>query len=301
MTPATDMPAVSPEIAARRDALFRETPVEMLERLALGTVWAVKPNRVRGLPALARMWLSDLVRRKGELPDPESALDRPDGLCGIARDLTPDLLLEAYRRTLFTFAHYGPSKWFSPKQRCVVYFDEFHIAKRLRSIMKQKRFTVTFDRDFEGVIKACAGRRAGKWHVTWITPRIMRLYAALYDAGHVHSYEVWNAKGELAGGGYGLAMGEVFFTESQFSLEPNTSKIGFALLNWHLAKWGFVLNDNKWMTPTVEKMGFRDVPRAELQRHLTVPTARGGRWQVEADLAAVAAWQPETEHRMAAE
>ena len=52
------------------------------------------------------------------------------------------------------------------------------------------------------------------------------------------SFEVWNERGDLVGGGYGVAVGGAFVTESQFSREPNTSKIGFTVLNWHLAHWG---------------------------------------------------------------
>ena len=82
------------------------------------------------------------------------------------------------------------------------------------------------------------------------------------DAGHAHSFEVWNEKGELAGGGYGVAVGNSFVTESQFSAEPNTSKIGFTVLNWHLAQWGFAFNDGKMLTPTTQDMGFREIPRS---------------------------------------
>jgi leucyl/phenylalanyl-tRNA--protein transferase len=160
--------------------------------------------------------------------------------------------------------------------------------------MRHPRYTVTFDRDFEGVIKACAGKREGRWHLTWITPRMMRAYADLFDAGIVHSFEVWNERHELVGGGYGLALGRVFFTESQFSHEPNTSKLGFSVLNWHLARWGYVLNDGKWPTPTILDMGFRLVPRAEFVRLLNKDAREGGksgRWSIEAGPEVVADWQ----------
>jgi leucyl/phenylalanyl-tRNA--protein transferase len=169
------------------------------------------------------------------------------------------------------------------------------MSKRLRRLMRQDRYTVTFDRDFEGVIKACAGRRDGRWHLTWITPRIMRAYAALFDAGYVHSFEVWNGEGRLVGGGYGVAIGRVFFTESQFSHEPNTSKLGFAVLNWHLANWGYRLNDGKWATPTILDMGFRLIPRREFLSLVAKDTRDGGRpgrWRVEATPEEVAAWEP---------
>ena len=219
----------------------------------------------------------------------------PPGLCGFVHDLSVGTLVEAHRRGLFTFAHFGPLKWMAPPERCVLDFADFHMSKRLRSRLRQNRFRVTFDRDFDGVIKACAGRRDGKWHLTWITPQIMRAYRDLHDAGYAHSFEVWNSDGALVGGGYGVAVGGAFTIESQFTRESHTSKIGFAMLNWHLAKWGFLLNDNKGPTQNTLEMGFEVVPRAEYQARLAeamrLPDRRG-KWEVETDLATVAQWNP---------
>jgi len=236
------------------------------------------------------------MARHDVLPDPEAALASPPGLAGIVHDLAAPTLVEAYERGLYPFSHLAPLKWWSPPTRSLLFFDELHIAKRLRRLMRQGHYTVTFDRDFEGVIKACAGTRAGRWHVTWITPKIMHAFAQAFDAGHAHSFEVWNEKGELAGGGYGIAIGNSFVTESQFSREPNTSKIGFTALNWHLAQWGFAFNDGKLMTPTCRDMGFREVPRSDFLGRLAQAERkpeRIGRWQVEADLATIANWQPQ--------
>lgn len=290
-----DAPVAPDAVAARRASLFRETPAEILERWTLGTAWALKPERISTVPALAKLWIADLAAPKA-LPDPLAAPDAHGGLCGIVHDLSVPALLEAYGRGLYPFAHFGPLKWFCPPERCVLPFEGLHIGKNTRRLLRQGRYTVTFDRDFEGVIKACSGRRDGKWHVTWITPRIMRAFAALYDAGHVHSFEVWNGDGDLVGGGYGLALGTVFFTESQFSRERDTSKLGFTALNWHLARWGFTLNDGKAETPTLRDMGFRTIPRAEFVDHLRhggEAPGRPGRWQMEAELADIAAWKPE--------
>ena len=282
--------------ADRRAALFRESLAEKAERIALGLAWSVMPGRLSGLPNLARLCFHELLAPDYALPDPERALANPPGLAGIVHDFTLPTILAAYRRGLFPLAHVAPLKWWSPPQRSVLFFNEMHIAKRLRRQMRQGHYTVSFDRDFDGVIKACAGHRQGRWHVTWITPRVMHAFAEAFDAGFAHSFEVWNDKGELAGGGYGLAIGGSFVTESQFSREPNTSKIGFSVLNWHLAHWGFAFNDGKIMTPTCHDMGFRDIPRSEFLALLTQAErrpAKSGRWQVEADLATVADWQPE--------
>lgn len=67
------------------------------------------------------------------------------------------------------------------------------------------------------------------------------------------------------------------------------------MLNWHLAKWGFLLNDNKSPTRNTLDMGFEVVPRTTFHERLSQAVRRPdrrGRWQVEADLSTVAQWQP---------
>jgi leucyl/phenylalanyl-tRNA---protein transferase len=294
-TQRMSIPVAASGRAQRRAALFRESLPSMAERWALGFAWALMPSRIAGVPNLLRLYARELLAPDYALPDPEHALNSPPGLASIVHDFTAPTLLAAYRRGLYPLAHIGPLKWWSPPTRSLLFFDELHIAKRLRRQMRHERYTVTFDRDFEGVIAGCADNRAKRWHLTWITPKIMRAYAELFDAGHAHSFEVWNERGELAGGGYGVAVGSSFVTESQFSREPNTSKIGFTVLHWHLAHWGFAFNDGKLMTPTCRDMGFREIPRAEFLARLRDAQrspGRPGRWQVETDAMAAANWRP---------
>jgi leucyl/phenylalanyl-tRNA---protein transferase len=289
------LPVAANGRAARRAALFRENPIAMAERWVLGLAWALSPKRIRGVPNMLRLCFDEFLAPDYALPDPRDALDEPSGLAAIAHDLSLPTLIAAYRRGLYPFAHIAPLKWWSPPKRSVLFFDDLHIAKRLRRQIRQGGYTVTFDRDFEGVIAACAGHRQHRWHLTWITPRLMHSYAELFDAGYAHSFEVWNERGDLVGGGYGVAVGGAFITESQFSREPNTSKIGFTVLNWHLSHWGFAFNDGKLMTPTCHDMGFREIPRSDFLAHLAQTVRRPDkkdRWQVETDLATVADWQP---------
>jgi leucyl/phenylalanyl-tRNA--protein transferase len=72
------------------------------------------------------------------------------------------------------------------------------------------------------------------------------------------------------------------------------------VLNWHLAHWGFAFNDGKLMTPSCHDMGFREVPRSEYLSKLALVERRlgkSGRWQVEADPATVADWDPKANQR----
>ncbi|MGE0022245.1 MAG: leucyl/phenylalanyl-tRNA--protein transferase [Hyphomicrobium sp.] len=290
-----------------RATLFRETWNTWAQRWVLGTAYALMPVRIRSYPSLVWHTLSDLARGGTPVPDQARTHPIPDTFAGVCRRISPETILAAARLGFYPWCHCGPLKWWTSQWRMVLFFNEHHIPKRLRRDMKKAPYRVTFDQAFEQVIAACAGQRSYNKHaLTWITPRIMRLYAGLFDQGHAHSFEVWDADGKLVGGGYGLSVGRVFITESQFSLAPNTSKMGFAVLNYHLAKWGYVLNDGKNFTPTIEAMGFRLIPRCDHEAILRDSTQIGamggkvGRWNVDADLATVAAWEPKPETAAAA-
>ena len=277
------------------EIMFHEPLISKLKRVTLGAAWALRPDRAVGLPTLGYHLAREIVSPSKQLPDPQLALHQPRGFCGIARDLSPERLAAAYRRGMYPFAHIAPLKWWSPPERCILSFRDFHISKRLRSRLRQSRHHVTFDRSFAEVMKACAEPREGKWQLTWITPTIMRAYQELHNAGYAHSFEVWNENNDLIGGGYGVAVGGSFAIESQFTREAHSSKIGFAVLNWHLARWGFVMNDNKLPTRNTLEMGFRVVPRADYLDRLkdaALLPDRGRSWSVETDLANVAAWLP---------
>ena len=294
-TERVHLPAAVASHAARRSVLFRESLPALAERWALGLAWGLMPNRIGGIPGLAKLCFDEALSPDYALPDPERTLEKPPGLAGIVHELDLPTLLSAYRRGLYPLAHVPPLKWWSPPERSVLLFDDTHIAHKQRKLMRQGRYTVTFDRDFEQVIAACAARRPGRWHLTWITPRIMRVYAEAFDAGHAHSFEVWNKAGELVAGGYGLGIGAAFTSESQFFREPNTSKIGMTVLNWHLAHWGYRFNDGKLMNPLLQTLGFRDMPRRAFLAKLDAATkapGKPGRWQVEADLDTVSRWDP---------
>lgn len=302
-------PTIAPSSTNRidRDELFREGWNTWAQRWVLGTAYALMPNRAASVPALLMHSLADILRGGTPIPDQKRTKKTPDTFGGICRNVSAETILEAGRRGFYAWCHCGPLKWWTREQRMVLFFPNHHIGKRLRRDMKKSTYRVTFDQAFEDVIVACAGHRSYNKHsLTWITPQIMRLYADLFDQGHAHSFEVWDAEGNLVGGGYGLSIGRVFVTESQFSLARDTSKMGFAVLNYHLAKWGYVLNDGKDFTPTIEAMGFHLIPRAEFESILAENTAVGemggivGRWKTEADLATVAGWDPKATAQNAA-
>jgi leucyl/phenylalanyl-tRNA--protein transferase len=140
------------------------------------------------------------------------------------------------------------------------------------------------DKDFAGVMEGCTRPRPGKVPLNWITPRVMQAFWDAYKAGYAHSVEVWDEDGRLVGGLYGLAIGKVYFGESQFSTVTNASKVATAVHHRHLVAWGFRLCDAKWETPHLASFGFAPMTRdrflALLQTYVDKP-GRVGHWTLD--------------------
>ena len=137
----------------------------------------------------------------------------------------------------------------------------------LAKVLRQGHYRVTFDQAFAGVIRACAAPRSYAAE-TWITSPMQDAYLELHRSGIAHSVEVWR-DGELVGGLYGLAMGQLFFGESMFSRADNASKVGFATLVERLKVWGFVLIDCQMPTEHLLSLGARTISRDEFARYLS--------------------------------
>ncbi len=216
-------------------------------------------------------WLS---RRDLDFPPLEQALREPDGLLAAGGDLSPERLLAAYRHGCFPWFSAGqPILWWSPDPRMVLFPDELHVSRSLRRTLRRGDFTISFDRDFAAVIRACAGPRACA-DSTWITPAMQQAYLELHRRGIAHSVEAWQ-DGELVGGLYGLALGRVFFGESMFSRRDDASKVAFVTLVEQLRACGFVLIDCQMHTTHLARFGAREIPREQfadtLARHRDTP------------------------------
>ena len=241
---------------------FHETLVQRCTRWTLGALYALRPTRISLLP---RLWLCNLLFLFGseahrKLPEQPKYYSRRGLVRLQQRPLSPNPCRQLQSWVLSRLSP-RPMKWWCPEQRAVIDPAETHISKNLRRLIRQQKFTLTMDRNFAGVIEACARPRPGKVPLSWITPRVMRAYLDAYEAGYAHSVEVWDETGRLAGGLYGIAIGKAFFGESQFSAVEHASKIAVVALHRHLAHWGYNLRDAKWMTPHLASLGFKPVSR----------------------------------------
>lgn len=193
-------------------------------------------------------------------PDPELA--DPDGLLAMGGDLRPERLLLAYKNGIFPWYNPGePILWWCPDPRLVLFPDELHIPRRLERSMRKLRYHITFNRAFDQVIMACKSTR----QETWITDEMLRAYMELNQLGHAFSIEAWEGQG-LAGGLYGVLIGQVFFGESMFRYKKDASKIAFVRGVNILKEMGVQLIDCQVETGHLKRFGARLVTRSEFLR-----------------------------------
>ena len=188
-------------------------------------------------------------------PDPHLADD--DGCLAVGGDLSVDRLLLAYQHGIFpwyAFRHDEPI-WYCPKKRFVIFPDEIHISHSMRTLMRKNIYTVTFNKDFEGVIANCGGLRIDEEYA-WLGPDMTAAYTELHNQGFALSVEVWE-KERLVGGLYGVNIGSAFFGESMFSLVPSASKVALISLAQIMQECGGSLIDCQFETPHLKSMGGR--------------------------------------------
>jgi len=202
------------------------------------------------------------------LPDhlqfPDVRRSSREGLLAVGGDLSLPRLLLAYQSGIFPWTD-DPLTWWSPNPRAIFELHHVKPSRRLAQKMKQGKIRVTFDQEFEQVIRQCAQPARGR-ESTWISPRFIHAYSALHDAGHAHSVEAWQ-DGQLVGGVYGVHINGFFAGESMFHKASDASKICLFALFEHLRERGVELFDTQVLSPLTENLGAIEITRDEyLQR-----------------------------------
>jgi leucyl/phenylalanyl-tRNA--protein transferase len=190
-------------------------------------------------------------------------------------EISSELLLRAYAIGVFPMAESADSdevRWIEPRSRGILPLDAFHVSRSLRKAVRRGQFTITADRAFAAVMRACAAPAPGR-DGTWINEAIHVAYNDLHRIGHAHSIEAWRDE-ELVGGLYGVSLGGAFFGESMFSRSTDASKVALVHLVARLRRGGFVLLDAQFITAHLRQFGAVEIPRRRYLEKLAAALAR---------------------------
>lgn len=204
-----------------------------------------------------------------DIPSPAAG---DDDVVAVGGDLQPGTILQAYRKGLFPMnLHDGTLAWWSPVDRAILPLDGLRITRSLAQSVR--RYRVTVDDDFTGVIAGCAdpGRESG-----WITDEFVDAYSDLHRLGWTHSIEVWDGDDRLVGGLYGVALGGLFCGESMFHRARDASKVALVHLVVLMNEGGGQMIDVQWQNPHLESMGAVVIGREEYLRRLPSAIAAAG-------------------------
>ena len=156
----------------------------------------------------------------------------------------------------------GELFWFQPDPRTILPLDGFHISRSLAKTVRQERFEIRYNTDFDGVMRGCADREE-----TWISEEFIRVFTAMHELGKAHSVEVIQ-NGDLVGGTYGVALGGAFMAESMFHTVTDASKVALVGLTSRLKERGFALLDVQYSTSHLKSLGAIEISHATYLKRL---------------------------------
>lgn len=216
-------------------------------------------------------------------PPVENALREPPGLLAAGGDLSPARLLAAYERGVFPwYSAQQPILWWSPDPRMVLFPGEFICSRSLRKTLRNGPYTSRVDSNFSATIRACAAPRRGGPD-TWLNEEMIASYERLHHLGYGHSVETYDGE-HLAGGLYGLQLGQVFFGESMFSRGRDASKVALARLIQECRARDIQIIDCQVASSHLASLGAREVSRGQFAAFLRRFAQRhpSGSWSVNA-------------------
>ena len=86
---------------------------------------------------------------RGSLPIPQPGYELPlssarerrqHGIVGMGGNLSPGLLLSAYKQGIFPwFSEDEPILWWSPDPRFVLFTDELHVSATMRKVLRRRK------------------------------------------------------------------------------------------------------------------------------------------------------------------
>lgn len=190
------------------------------------------------------------------------------GILAIGGDLSTERLIVAYKNGVFPWFDPGTEPlWWAPPQRMVVFPEQYKPHTSVAALLRKDVFQITFNTQFEAVIRNCQQVKRQYEDSTWISDDIVDAFLELHQLGSAKSVEVWQ-NNELVGGLYGIDLGHVFCGESMFHKVSNASKVAFVWLIEKLKNESYKLLDCQVYNEHLAHLGAFEIDRADFMKIL---------------------------------
>lgn len=161
------------------------------------------------------------------------------------------------------------------RRRCAIVLPhDLRVSKSARK--KSKRFLLSVNRDFDGVIRGCQEQHSPS---CWLLPPLVNAFRELHDADftdavmvskggrkcpvRMYSIEVWNQEGVLVAGELGYSVGSIYTSLTGFCKEKNAGAVQLLALGRLLSQNGFTLWDLGMDMEYKRDLGSTLIPRSE--------------------------------------
>lgn len=182
-----------------------------------------------------------------------------DGLLAAGGIMSEELLLNAYKKGIYYWHH--PLKhlrWWSPDPRIVL--DPGSL--KVHDVVREASFSTTVNTDFEALLQCCQEQYNNSEEMTpaWLSARMVRIFEGLYEKGLIHSQEVW-LEGRLAGGFFGLRLGDLLFGEYAVERIPGAAAFAIVKATEYLWEEGITLLDMQKETARSDQLEYETIAR----------------------------------------
>ena len=209
---------------------YREGFLETFNRIVNGFNETMQCSVLLKFIRRLDLLLRDFIMSVEDLPSPNNALDTDDGVCAFTKNLSPQLLRQAYDKglSLTTLGHgFGPLIWVSPPLRHLLSGADLSNTLSLE-IIQGSNFEADNTSDVFDIIGHCQGSASQITMCTSqpLTPQLKAQFASLEALKALRHFSIKDEQGKIAACGFGVLCADILVLEGAYAINARALAFG---------------------------------------------------------------------------